>query len=60
LWALVAAVGIQLQQEGLHAKQGGHHQHATIAVLDVCRVHDGVQDRALRIYQEMAFLALDL
>ena len=60
LWPLVASVGIEFQQEWVHAKQGCHHHDAAIAVLDVRRMHDGVQQQALRVYQEMALLALDL
>ena len=42
--------------EGIQTKQGRHHQHAAVAVLDGRRVDDGVQHRALRVYQEVAFL----
>ena len=57
---LIAAVGVELQQKGIQAKQGGHHEHATIAVLQGCRMDDGVQDQTLRVYKEMALLAFDL
>jgi hypothetical protein len=57
---LVSAVGIQLEQEGMQAEQGGHEQDATIAVLDVRRMHDGVEQQASGVCQDMALLALDL
>ena len=60
LRALVAAVGVELQQKREQAEQRAHQQHATVAVLDVGRVEDGVQQQALGVYQDMALLALDL
>jgi hypothetical protein len=60
LRALVAAIGVELQQEGIQAEQGGHHQHPAIAILQGGRMNDGVQDQTLRVYQEMALLAFDL
>ena len=57
---LVAAVGVELQQKREQAEQRAHQQHATVAVLDVGRVDDGVQQQALGVYQDMALLALDL
>jgi hypothetical protein len=56
----VAAVGVEFQQEGKRAEQRAHQQHATVAVLDVGRMDDGVQQQALRVYQDMALLAFDL
>jgi hypothetical protein len=57
---LVAAVGVEFQQEGKRAEQRAHQQHATVAVLDIGRMDDGVQQQALRVYQDMALLAFDL
>src|SRR3954447_12010464 len=56
----VAAIGVELEQEGVEPEEAGHQQHASIAVLDVGRMHDGVQQQALRVYQDVALLALDL
>jgi hypothetical protein len=60
LWSLIAAVGAELEQEWMQAEQRTHQQHAAVAVLDVRRMHDGVEQQALRVHQEMALLALDL
>jgi hypothetical protein len=57
---LVSAVGVQLEQEGIQTEQGGHEQDATIAVLNGRRMHDGVQQQALGVYQDVALLTLDL
>ena len=58
--ALVAAVGVELQQERIHAEHGGHDEGAAVAVLDVGGVHDGVDQQALRVDENMPLLALDL
>jgi hypothetical protein len=58
--ALIAAVGVELQQERLHAEQRGHHKRAAIAVLDAGGMHDGVDQEALRVDENMPLLALDL
>jgi hypothetical protein len=50
----------EFQQEGKRAEQRAHQQHATVAVLDVGRMDNGVQQQALRVYQDMALLAFDL
>ena len=57
---LVAAVGIELNQERKGAKQARHQQHAAVAVLDVGGVHDGVHQQALGIDEDVSLLALDL
>jgi hypothetical protein len=46
---LIAAVGIELQQEWMQAKQCGHHQHPTATILDIRRMHEGVEQQALSI-----------
>ncbi len=46
---LIAAVGIELQQEWMQAKQCGHHQHPAVTILDVRRMHEGVEQQALGI-----------
>ena len=60
LRALIAAVCVELQQGWKPAEHRRHHQHAAIAVLDVGSMHDGVDQQALRIDEDVAFLALDL
>ena len=60
LWPLVAAVGIELDQERERAEQARHQQRPAVAVLDVGGVHDGVHQQALRIDEDMPLLALDL
>ena len=60
LRSLVAAVGVELQQEREQAEQRAHQQHAAIAILDVGGMHDRAQQQALRIYQKVALLPLDL
>ena len=47
--SLIAAVGIELQQEWMQAKQCGHHQHPAVTILDVRRMHEGVEQQALGI-----------
>ena len=54
----VARVGVELQQERIHAEQRRHQEHATIAVLDVGGMHDGVHQQALRIDEDMPLLPL--
>jgi hypothetical protein len=46
---LIAAVGIELQQEWIQAKQRGHHQHPAVSILDVCRMYKSVEQQALSI-----------
>jgi hypothetical protein len=57
---LVAAVGIEFEQKRIQAEQRAHQQHTAVAVLDVGRMDDGLQQQSLGVYQDMAFLALDL
>ena len=56
----VAAVGVELEQERIQPEQGGHHQHAAIAVLHVSRMDDRVHQQALRVDEDVALLAFDL
>ena len=60
LRSLVAAVGIELDQERKAAEQARHQQRAAVAVLDVGGMHDGVHQQALRIDKDVALPALDL
>ena len=50
----------QLQKEWKQAEQCAHQHHASVAVLDVGGMHDGAQQQTLRVYQDMALLAVDL
>jgi hypothetical protein len=60
LRSLVAAVGIELDQERKGAEQARHQQRAAVAVLDVGGVDDRVHQQALRIDEDVALLAFDL
>lgn len=56
----VAAVGEQRLEESPAPEQRGKHKRAAVAVLDVGGVDDGVEQKAYRIDQDVALLALDL
>ena len=58
--ALIAAIGVEFQQERIHAEQGRHDERAAIAILNVGGMHDGVDQQALRIDENVPLLALDL
>ena len=60
LRTLVAAVGVEPQQKRKQAEHRAHQQDTAVAVLDVGRMDDGVQQQPLGIYQDMALLAFDL
>ena len=57
---LIAGIGEQRLQKGISAEQGRQQQDATIAILNVGGMNDGVQQQAQCIYQNVALLALDL
>jgi hypothetical protein len=42
------------------AEQSGHEQDATIAVLNVRCMDDGVEQQAVGVYQDVTLLAPDL
>ena len=44
----------------MQAEQGGHEQDATIAVLNVRGMDEGVEQQALGVDQDMTLLAPDL
>jgi hypothetical protein len=46
LRSLIAAIGEQLLQEWEHAEQGRQNKNAAIAILDVGRMNDGMQQQA--------------
>ena len=57
---LIATVGKQLFQEGIHPEKGCKEQDATVAILDIGGMNDRVEQQTQRIYENMALLALDL
>lgn len=57
---LVAAIGIELEQEREEAEQRAHHQHAAVPILDVGGMDQGVHQQALRIDEQVTLLAPDL
>src|SRR4029450_3925152 len=57
---LVATIGKELFQERVHPEKGRKKQGAAIAILDIGRMNDGVQQQTQRVYENMALLALDL
>ena len=60
LMALIGGIGEQGLQEGIHPEQGRKQQNAAVAILDVGRMNDGVQQQTERVYQKVALFALDL
>src|SRR5215204_5863902 len=57
---LIAAVGVKLEQKRRQPEEGGHDHHATVTVLHVGGMHEGVHQQALGVDQDMALLPLDL
>jgi hypothetical protein len=57
---LIAAISIELHEKWKHAKHSRHDQGATITILNVGGVHYGMNQQALRINEDVTFLALDL
>jgi len=45
LRALIAGIGEQLCQKGIHSEQGGQEQNPAVAVLDVGGMHHGMQQQ---------------
>ena len=60
VWPLVATIGKELFQERVHPEKGRKKQDAAIAILDIGRMNDGVQQQTQRVYENMALLPLDL
>jgi hypothetical protein len=44
--SLISTVGEQLLQKGKHAEQRRHDENAAIAILNVGRMNDGVEQEA--------------
>src|SRR5262245_21549340 len=57
---LIATIGKELFQERVHPEKGRKKQDAAIAILDIGRMNDGVQQQTQRVYENMALLPLDL
>ena len=47
--ALITTIGVEFQQERIHAEHSRHNQRAAIAILNFGGMHDGVDQQALRI-----------
>ncbi len=59
-WPLIGSVGKELGQEGIPSGQGREQHNATVAILDIGGMNDGVEQQTQRIYENVALLALDL
>ena len=57
---LIAAIGKELAQKREQAEQRFENQYAAIAILNVGRMNDGVQQKAYRVDENMPLLAFDL
>ena len=57
--ALVGAVGEQLLQERKQAKQRAQQKNASVAILNVGGMHDGMQQQSLGVDENVPLLALD-
>jgi len=58
--SLISAVGEQRLQKWKHAEQCRHNENASIAILNVGRMNDGVEQEAYCIDKNVPLLALDL
>ena len=58
--ALISAIGVEIEKEGIKAEQRCHHQHAAVAILDIGGMDEGVHQEALRVDENVPLLALDL
>ena len=58
--SLIAAIGIEFEQKWEHSEQRAHQHHTAVAILNIGGMDDGAQQQALRVYQDMALLAVDL
>jgi len=59
-WSFISAIDEQLLQKGKHPQQGRHDEDAAIAILNVSRMNDGVEQEAYCIDKNVPLLALDL
>ena len=58
--ALIAAIGIEREQERVEPEQRGHHHDAAVTILNVSGMDECVHQEALRVDQNVPLLALDL
>ena len=58
--SLISAVGEQRLQKWKHAEQCRHNENASIAILNVGRMNDGVEQEAYCIDKNVPLLAFDL
>jgi len=59
-WSLIPAIDEQLLQKGKHPKQCRHDESAAIAILDIGRMNNGVEQQAYCVDKNVPLLALDL
>ena len=57
---MIAAIGVELEQERIEAEHGRHQEHAPVTILDVRGMDDGVKEQTLGVYQDVALLTFDL
>jgi hypothetical protein len=57
--ALVGAVGEQLLQKRKQAKERGQQKSASVAILNVGSMYDGMQQQSLGVDENVSLLALD-
>ena len=60
LRSLIPAIGKEFAQKREQAEQRFENEYAAVAVLDVGRMNDGMQQEAYRIDENMPLLAFDL
>lgn len=58
--SLIGAVAEEFFQERIETEQGRHQQKTTIPVLNIRWMNDRMHQQALRIDEDMSFLAFDL
>ena len=58
--ALIAAIGVEFHQERIQAEHGRHHERAAVTILNVSSMNDGMNQKALRIDENVPLLALNL
>jgi hypothetical protein len=59
-WSFISAVDEQRLQKWKHAEQCRHDESASIAILDIGRMNNGVEQQAYCVDKNVPLLALDL
>ena len=60
-WTLIAGIGEDSNNGGIKRPRACiEHKCCTVAILDAGRMHGGAQQQTQRVYENVAFLALDL